>query len=371
MNDGSGAGVRRRIVFLLGKDPALARGGDVTLFGLLRQIAEEQHDTSLICLSEQPERMEPGVVRVQKPPVSLARVTACALRSRRSLVHQRFDVDGLVTAVEASGADRVVAIHSYLAEPYLRAPHADPARLLVSTEVSEAPVWRSRGAAGRIEARRIERDELRIARQARSIAGYDAAEMAARRALGIDARWLPLTLPPQPATDVADSPPRLVLLGNRHWPPNARAVDRMLAWWPAIARGIPGAELWLVGPRPDGPRIVLPGVVDHGEVADVAPLLATCRAMVAPVAVGGGVRVKVLEAAARGLPVVTSPAGVGSIEGLLGLDPVADEGFVERCRALLQDAGAAAAEGARVHATNADLWTARRGRDAVLDWLGA
>lgn len=371
MNDGSRADVRGRIAFLLGKDPALARGGDVTLFGLLRQMAEERYETSLICLSEEPGRTDAGVTRVPKPPVSMARLGARALLSGRSLVHERFDVDGLVSAIEASPADRVVAVHSYLAEPYLRSTDADPARLLVSTEVSEAPVWRSRGPAGRVEARRIERDELRIARRARSVAGYDAAEMAARRDLGIDARWLPLTLPPRPAVDVAGSPPRLVLLGNRHWPPNARAVERMLAWWPTIARGIPGAELWLVGPRPQGARTVLPGVVDHGEVADVAPLLDGCRAMVAPVAVGGGVRVKVLEAASRGLPVVTSPAGVGSIEQLLGIEPVADDGFVARCRELLQDAGAAAAEGERLHRVNAGLWTARRGHDAVLDWLGA
>ncbi|WP_243640454.1 glycosyltransferase [Nocardioides jejuensis] len=366
-----------RITFLLGKDPSLARGGDVTLFGLLRRIAEERHETSVICLSEEPGRVEPGVVRVAKPPVALPRIAARAALHRRSLVHERFDIDGLVAAVEASeasgasGGDRVVAVHSYLAEPYLRAAGADPSRLLVSTEVSEAPVWRSRGLAGRVEARRIERDELRIARTARAIAGYDASEMEARRERGINARWLPLTLPPAPAVDVAASSPRLVLLGNRHWSPNARAVDRMLAWWPSIARGIPGAELWLVGPRPDGPKVALPGVVDHGEVRDVAPLLAGCRAMVAPVAVGGGVRVKVLEAAARGLPVVTSPAGVGSIESLLGLDAVPDDGFVARCRALLGDADAAAAEGARLHATNEALWTGRRGRDAVLDWLDA
>lgn len=359
-----------RIAFLLGKDPALAHGGDVTLFGLLRRIAEERHSTEVICLSEQPDRSEPGVVRVAKPPVALPRTAARALVHRRSLVHERFDIDGLVDAVRACDADRVVAVHSYLAEPFLRAG-GDPARLLVSTEVSEAPVWRSRGFAGRLEARRIERDERRIAGLARAVAGYDAAEMEARRAEGVDAHWLPLTLPPEQPVDVAASPPRLVLLGNRHWPPNARAAERVLAWWPEISRGLPDAELWLIGPRPDGPAPDLAGVVEHGEVDAVGPLLATCRAMVAPVAVGGGVRVKVLEAAARGLPVVTSPAGMGSIEALLGLDAVGDEGFVARCRALLGDADAAAAEGARLHATNADLWTRRVGRDAVLDWLDA
>jgi hypothetical protein len=85
VNDRTEADVagRRRVVFLLGKDPALARGGDVTLFGLLRQIAGERHDTSLICLSEEPERVDAGVVRVAKPPVSLPRLAARALRRGR------------------------------------------------------------------------------------------------------------------------------------------------------------------------------------------------------------------------------------------------------------------------------------------------
>ncbi len=359
-----------RIAFLLGKDPALSHGGDVTMGRLLRRIAAEQFTTEVICLSEQPEVVEAGVERVAKPPVSLPRLVTRSVTSRRSLVHERFDVDALVDAVRRSEADRIVAVHSYLAEPALRSG-LDPARLLVSTEVSEAPVWRSRGLAGRVEARRIERDEHRIAHAVRSVAGYDAEEMQRRRAEGVAAHWLPLTLPPEQAVDVGVNRPRLVLLGNRHWSPNARAADRMLTWWPEISRNIPGAELWLVGSRPPGAAVDLPGVVDHGEVADVDPLLAQARAMVAPVAVGGGVRVKVLEAAARGIPVVTSPAGVGSIEALLGLEPVGDAGFVAACRALLGDRQAAAEAGARLHATNAALWESRRGRDAVAGWLGS
>lgn len=360
-----------RIAFLLGKDPALARGGDVTLSGLLREIAGERYDVSLICLSEEPSRVDPGVVRVAKPAVVPTRLAARSLATRRSLVHTRFDVDGLRSAVEASGADRFVAVHSYLAEPVLRAAGVDPARdLLVSTEVSEAAVWRNRGLVGRVEARRLARDEWRVARAARAIAGYDDAEMAARRAGGItSAHWLPLTLPPAAPVEVSASPPRLVLLGNRLWGPNAGAADQLLAWWPAIAAGIPDAELWLVGATAS--RATGPGVVDHGEVADVTPLLAACRALVAPVAVGGGVRVKVLEAAARGLPVVTTSAGLGPIERSLGVEAADGEDFVARCRTLLLDADAAAADGAALHGSNARAWQQRRGQDAVHRWLAS
>lgn len=365
--------MRERIAFLVGKDPELARGGDITMFGLLRQIAEERFDTEVICLSEDPSRRTPGITRVGKPVVALPALAARSALRRRSLVHTRFDVAEMTDAIEASGASRFVAVHAYLAEPFLRARQVQPARdLLVSTEVSEAPVWRSRGRLGGIESRRIVRDEWRVARAARAIASYDAGEVAAYRNGGVArVHWLPLTLPPVEPVNVAKTPPRLVLLGNRHWSPNARAAERLLAWWPQISAGLDGAELWLIGPRSDGPPVDLPGVVDHGAVDDVAPLLATCRAMVAPVSVGGGVRVKVLEAAARGLPVVSSPAGVGSVEHLLGIDPVPDGEFVARCRGLLADAGAAAEAGTALHAKNAALWHDRFGRDAVLSWMSS
>lgn len=364
--------MRERVAFLLGKDPALARGGDITLFHLLRSIAEERYDTEVICLSEQPDRVERGVVRVPKPELRLPALATRSAARRRSLVHTRFDVDGLRDAVERCAADRYVAVHAYLAEPYLRSAGAAPEeRLLVSNEVSEAPVWASRGRLGRMEARRLARDERRVLRAARGVASYDAEEVAAHRSAGLPTVWLPLTLPPAPRAGIASTPPRLVLLGNRQWAPNAQAARRMVELWPSVSAGIPDAELWLVGPPGDDGLVVGPGIVDHGEVTEVGPLLASCRALVAPVSTGGGVRVKVLEAAARGLPVVSTAAGVGSVESLLGIVPADGDAFVARCRALLLDAGLAAAEGAALHRSNTDHWERRTGRDAVLDWLAS
>lgn len=357
-----------RLAFLFGKDPATAHGGDVTMFRLLRAIAEERYDTGLICLSDTPDEVaEPGVVRVPKPPVRRAGLLARAALRRRSLVHTRFDVDGIREAVEASGADRFVAVHSYLAEPVLRASGIEPGRdLLVSAEVSEADVWRERGPLGRWEARRLERDERRVARLARAVGTYDQ-----RRADGKHTHWLPVTLPPAPVGDIAGSPNRLVFLGNRTWTPNARAAGRLVGWWPKIRAGIEGAELVLVGPG--APIASLPsGVRDLGVVEDVEPVLASARALVAPIDVGGGVRVKFLEAASRGLPVVTTRPGVGPIEASLGIEAsVGEEAFVNRCRALLLDPHEAAAAGAVLHETNAGLWAERRGQDAVLRWLAA
>ncbi len=361
-----------RIAFLLGKDPATSHGGDMTMFRTMRSIASERFATEVICLSEQRDVSELDVVRVPKPAVSLPRLAARSALRRRSLVHTRFDVDDVRVAVERSSAQRFVAVHSYMAEPYLRAADARPSRdLLVSTEVPESSVWRrTRGWAGRIEARRLQRDERRVARAALAVGGYDRDEMDAYRADGFAAHWLPMTLPPVPAVDVAATPPRLVLLGNRTWRPNADAARAMVRLWPRVAAGIPDAELVLVGPVGSDDLDLPPGVTDLAFVDDVDSVLGECRALVAPVAVGGGVRVKLLEAAARGLPVVATGTAVGTLEASVGMTGVVDDDdLVARCRAYLLDADLAGADGATLHTENARRWNERVGQDAVLDWL--
>jgi polysaccharide biosynthesis protein PslH len=364
-----------RVAFLLGKDPATSHGGDMTMFRAMRAIVAERYDTEVICLSEQPHVAEPDVVRIAKPPISRPALLARSLLRRRSLVHTRFDVPEMREAIEQSSADRFVAEHSYMAEPYLAAdgvsPHQD---LFVSTDVSEADVWRQARRPGVwVEARRLRRDEFRVASAARAVAGYDHDEIDVLRAAGIDAHWLPLTLPPAEPVDVATTAPRLVLLGNRTWPPNADAVDQIVRLWPRIADGVRDAELWLVGPRPRGADAGdLPtGVTDLGFVDDVDAVLAECRALAAPVTIGPGVRVKLLEAAARGLPVVATPAAIGSIEASVGVTAADDEDdFVAQCRLFLLDPDHAAKEGARLHAANARQWMERVPHDAVLGWLG-
>lgn len=364
-----------RIAFLLGKDPATSFGGDMTMFRTMQAIADERFTTEVICLSDEPERQDPGTTRVAKPPVSWPQLARRSLLGRRSALHTRFDVDAMRVAIEQSGASRFVSVHCHLAEPYLRAEGAQPDRdLLVSTEILESEIWpMMHGLAGRLEAPRLRRDEARVIAAARAVAGYNREEMDRFRATGKDARWLPMTLPPAEQADVAASPPRLVMLGHRGWRPNAAAAETIVRLWPQIRAGIPDAELVLVGPRPDGPAAPLPdGVTDLGPVDQVDNVLATARALTAPVGIGGGVRVKLLEAAARGLPAVCTTEAVGSIESALGLSAAPDEaGFVAHCRTLLSDADAAAAEGADLFAANQRFWTDRVGRDAVLGWLAA
>ncbi|MHA3023235.1 glycosyltransferase [Mycobacterium sp. BMJ-28] len=367
------------VVFLLSKDPVAEHGGDVELSRLVMGLAADSFAVSAICLSHQPPgRLDTDIVpggmvltRVPKSGVRPLRLLANAARTRRSLAHARFDNNDLVRAIDDVPAGATfVAEHSYMAESFLRSRHSGSARFVVNTHVSESLVWRAtRGLLGRLQVGQLLRDELRVARAADAVGTFDAEEADFYRGHGVpDARWLDLTLRPLDQVEVGRTPPRLVLMGTRDWAPNQEAFLEALRLWPRICEGIPGAELCVIGakhstaPDPQYPS----GVRDLGFVDDLPAFLATCRSMIAPIRTGGGVRVKLLDAARMGLPVVGTTAAVGSLGALLDLRVHDDDDvFVAECRRYLLDTPAAAAAGDRLYRLNRQFWQDRRPHRAV------
>ncbi|MDT4998501.1 MAG: polysaccharide biosynthesis protein PslH, partial [Mycobacterium sp.] len=105
---------------------------------------------------------------------------------------------------------------------------------------------------------------------------------------------------------------------------------------------------------------------------DLAEFLSTCRALMAPIKTGGGVRAKLLDAASRGLPVVATTPALGSHGPLLNLAAHDDDDdFVDQCRRFLVDRSAAAAAGRELFAVNRLHWEQERPRQSIEDLLGA
>lgn len=113
-------------------------------------------------------------------------------------------------------------------------------------------------------------------------------------------------------------PPSCLFVGSFNHRPNVLAADLLINdIWPRVREQFPEAELILAG---RGSRQHLEqctgastGVSATGFVEDLAPLFRDSALFVAPLPEGGGIKIKILEAMARGIPVVTTAVGAEGI----------------------------------------------------------
>jgi glycosyltransferase involved in cell wall biosynthesis len=221
-------------------------------------------------------------------------------------------------------------------------------------------------------------DEDLIAREGRAFRAADlvlaikpeeAAHVAAL-APGVAVATLPFAVEIPDVDLEAPRPPVALFVGalNR---PNVDALGWLLAEiWPRVRRARPEARLRVVGrvaasfagPWPEGAEPV-------GFVEDLGPEYAGAAAVLAPIRFGSGVKIKLVEGLAHGLPGVATAAGA---EGLVPLPArvlrlaEAAEDFAAAVAAALDDPDPAAARAA-ARAAAAEAYA----RDAVARRLAA
>lgn len=156
----------------------------------------------------------------------------------------------------------------------------------------------------------------------------------------------------RPSTERRDSD-LVVFLGSMAYEPNVDAAARFVAdIFPKIRAERPGARLAIVGrdPSPEVRALASDVVEVTGEVPDVRPWLARAGCLVVPLRIGGGTRLKIVEALGTTCPVVSTSIGA---EGLALIDgehlAIADDPttFAERTLTLLGDPEKAARLGRR------------------------
>lgn len=112
---------------------------------------------------------------------------------------------------------------------------------------------------------------------------------------------------------------QILSVATMHYPPNAEAIrwyrDQI---WPIVKRSRTDGETLVVGPRPPADllrwgesdqRVVIPGYVKNlNEIYRAAAVF------IVPLLSGSGVRVKILDAMARGVPVVSTSVGAEGLE---------------------------------------------------------
>ncbi len=152
---------------------------------------------------------------------------------------------------------------------------------------------------------------------------------------------------PRPG-DPAPDGRTVVFFGAINYFPNIDGIRYLVGEvWPRIAGSHPHARLQIIGQHPTPEVLALrgPSVEVLGKVDDLRPYLARAAVSVVPLRIGGGTRLKVLEAMAMGRPVVSTPIRAEGIEAepgrhlALADDPAAFAAAVSR---MLDDAEAGA-----------------------------
>lgn len=108
--------------------------------------------------------------------------------------------------------------------------------------------------------------------------------------------------------------------GSMDWAPNSEAVLNFLdEIWPVVRRELPELHFAVVGRNPSAQlraRGEAEGITVTGTVPDVRPFMRQALALVVPLRVGGGTRLKILEAFAAGVPVVSTALGIEGIQAV-------------------------------------------------------
>jgi len=343
----------RHILFLTPQVPYPPQQGTALRNWHLLRAVSQVHEVSLLTFAEHPRppalpteltRLCQYVQCVPAPPVTpgsrmraLFTTTRPDLASRlRSQAFYRALDDLLarmpVDVVQIEGLE----LAAYMAA-FTRGRHSGPAVVLDDHNAEYLLQRRALMADVRIPARwpaalyslvqwwRLERFERWACEQADAVVAVSDADA---RALGRLVPSLRPTIVPNGVDvstyrpglpDTLDLPkPTVVFTGKMDYRPNVDAV----LWfhsnaWPAIRRAIPRARLYIVGRSPHRRLRPLrddPSVCVTGYVPDDLPYFAAADVYVAPLRVGGGTRLKILQALAAGLPLVSTSLGAEGLD---------------------------------------------------------
>jgi glycosyltransferase involved in cell wall biosynthesis len=279
-------------------------------------------------------------------------------------VHRSYDAVLAEQVRQLAGSQDLIVVDHYEMAPYVPRDfrgtviyHAHNAYHQLWNRYARLPGNPLIRAAAQLEAWRVRRAETALARRSDLVfaapndarflagAGVSEARIAHTYHLGDDSQ---LGLPP---LSFDDSALRLMYVGFLGWEANTLGLLWFLEnVWPRLLEVYPDLGFDIVGKDPDERLRALaeiyPGVRLHGFVDDLQSVYGQARVSVAPLLFGSGMKVKVLDAMARGMPTVTTPVGAEGIDAVNG------------CHLAVADSAAAMAEAVLELLENRAQWSA-------------
>ncbi len=323
-----------RILFVATKCPWPPRdGGRLAMWLAIQGLSRAGHDVTLVAPADGSAPVPRELADVCTPRLAQAgartwpAAMGAALVSGRAVTVARHDRPAVAAEVARAIDDgRPDVVHAEQLQAYAACAAARRAGIPVVLRMQnvESDLWslvaRARPGARplELEAIRLRRDERRAMSEAqRTVALTERDAGRLRDGLPDDVQSRTHAVPPGvpaiwPAGTAVDGAPAVAIAGSGGWWPNRDGLQWFLAdVWPRVVEALPAARLHVFGADR---RIAGSGVVCHpapDESSAAFPAGAICAV---PLRVASGIRMRVLEAWSRGLPVVATNEAAAGLE---------------------------------------------------------
>ncbi len=336
-----------RILFLTPALPHPAQSGGAIKTASILTYLRRHHDVHVLCfrrgpLSDEQARWAAALARLETLPLNRGRSPLNLLRSYLSRLPLSVErnrsrrMRDLVRQRLSDGYDALF-IDGWLMAQYL--PPAFPGLAFLHEHNAEHVLWQRQAertknpllrALLRLEYQRVRRYEAGILPRFHAVFAVSEADRQALIGLGADSHrlWLLPNLPDpalrdRPALSFADAEPIILYFGTLSWQPNIEGLEHFLrSVFPIVRERLPEVRFVVAGQGAPsrlqrlGRRTA--GVDFLGPVQDAEPLYRRARLFIEASPTGGGTRLKVLNALARGLPVVASPQATEGLDVVPG-----------------------------------------------------
>ncbi len=341
-----------RILFLSNQFPHLqVAGGHTIVHQRIQYMAQKGHEIGLLAFArpgdqERAETMKANLFELELIPLPKKRTLPRRLFdyffSRIPPIYQTLQSDAmkqkLGEMVQRSHYDAVIAEFSVMGQYLYRNPYLPAVRRLISCHRSDIVTYRTPSSTQRffpaqllewIRMKGLHAYAFSMYRSTDRVLvltpqeRYNLLKSAPNLRIsiipsGVDTRYF---RPAQPKQKTAEQ--HILFTGHYCDIPNEDAV----LWfcrkvWPHLRKAHPQLKFYVVGPEPTqamrdyaakDPRIIITGMVD-----DIRTYLTKAQVFVCPIRLGSGMRGKVLEAMASGVPVVSTSLGVEGIPTQIG-----------------------------------------------------
>ena len=333
-----------RVLFLSSELPHPADSGGAIKTASILAYLTQRHEVQALCfrrspLTEEQARWCAAAGGVETVPLNRGRSPLNLLRSYLKgipLSIERNRSGSMAALVSQRLTDEsygAVFVDGWLMAQYL--PPGFNGLALLHEHNAEHVMWRRQAqrehnrllrALIRLEYRRVRRYEASILPRFDIVFAVSEADRRSLIELGAEPERLRLlpnlpdpALLERPALSFATAEPVILYFGTLSWPPNLEGLQHLLKdVFPSLRRRMPAVSLVIAGKG--APRRLrrlarrTAGVEFLGPVTDPEALYGRARLFVEATRSGGGTRLKVLNAFARGLPVVASPEGADGLE---------------------------------------------------------